>query len=154
MCSRVVGKTCGSARLTLVSLVFVVRTFHLFCVHHSSTDAYKTTSPLTSGVSLSVHTVMCCDFITSKRVGHLFLKCWYVKMTCDPVVELWRGNECQNFILKSQNSWNLKLFFENNSLTLCSPSFASPGLSVVRASTLRPSVLFFWVACCAMGPSL
>ena len=47
-------KTCGSAQLTLVSLVFGVRTFHSFSVHHSSTDAHKNTCTLTSGVSLSV----------------------------------------------------------------------------------------------------
>ena len=51
------GKTCGSAWLTLVSLVFIVCTFHSFCVHHSSTDAHKITSTLTSGVSVSVHRV-------------------------------------------------------------------------------------------------
>ena len=49
--SRVVKKTCGSARLTLVSLVFGDRTFHSFSVHHSSTDAHKNTRTLTSGVS-------------------------------------------------------------------------------------------------------
>ena len=56
MCSRVVEKTCGSARLTLVSLVFGDRTFHSFSVQHSSTDAHKNTRTLTSGVSLSVLT--------------------------------------------------------------------------------------------------
>ena len=56
MCSRVVEKTCGSARLTLVSLVFGIHTFHSFSVHHSSTDAHKNTRTLTSGVSLRILT--------------------------------------------------------------------------------------------------
>ena len=46
-------KTCGRARLTLVSLVWVFCTIHLFCILHSSTDLHKNTKHLTSGVSLS-----------------------------------------------------------------------------------------------------
>ena len=49
------GKTCGSARLILVSLVFGDCIFHSFSVHHSSTDAHKNTRTLTSGVSLSTN---------------------------------------------------------------------------------------------------
>jgi len=84
MCSRVEKKTCGRARLTLVSLVWVFRTIHSFCILHSSTDSHKNTKHLTSGVSLSVQ-----QFVI--QLWHCNQHKWVYNMSRFILLNEWNG---------------------------------------------------------------